>query len=255
MKEGNTTGESVAKNGKVDVKKMSDRELLELLPQLVNRLDSYEKEVTSLKIRVEDHESEIVALKEKLEAKEEENKLLASVNEQFADELKELQQRSRHINVVIRGIKEERKENVWELVESVGRKIGIENPDKDIQICHRVPTRSSNGPRPIVVRLLNSKTRDKWIKEYKQKQLWKQHLYVSEHLTPYNQNLFYHTRKLAKEKKFKYAWTKDCQIYLKKNETSKLYIIKHMRDLDMVSSNLQRSSLEEEEEDSFFVQK
>lgn len=228
-----------------DVKSMSDRELLELLPCLLKKIEAYENKMKEMDKKIKENEKEISSLKERLEAKEEENRMLQNVNEKIEEDLRDLQQRSRHINIVIRGVKEERKENVWELVESTGRKIGIENPEKDIQICHRVPSRSSNGPRPIVVRLLNSKTRDKWIKEYKQKQLWKQHLYISEHLTVYNQNLFYHTRKLAKEKKFKFAWTKDCQIYLKRNENSKLYIIKRMADIEMIRSSQGEPSLDE----------
>ncbi|KAL1446597.1 hypothetical protein WDU94_013890 [Cyamophila willieti] len=192
--------------------------------------------MASMRHKLEEHENEIITLKVKLEEKEEENKM-------FAEEVNELQQRSRHINVVIRGINEQRRENVWEIVESVGNRIGIQDPGKDIQICHRVPTRAS-GPRPIVVRLVNSKTRDKWVKAYKEKQLWKQKLFVTEHLTPYYQNIFYHTRKLAKEKDFKYAWTKDCTIYLKKNETSQLHVIKRMSDLDLIRN--QRSQTQED---------
>ncbi|KAI5737235.1 hypothetical protein M8J76_011376 [Diaphorina citri] len=206
-----------------DVKSMSDRELLELLPCLLKKIEAYENKMKEMDKKIKENEKEISSLKERLEAKEEENRMLQNVNEKIEEDLRDLQQRSRHINIVIRGVKEERKEN----------------------ICHRVPSRSSNGPRPIVVRLLNSKTRDKWIKEYKQKQLWKQHLYISEHLTVYNQNLFYHTRKLAKEKKFKFAWTKDCQIYLKRNENSKLYIIKRMADLEMIRSSQGEPSLDE----------
>lgn len=228
--------EKDAKLEKINVQDMSDRQLLELLPCLMKKLETYEKDMTNMKMQIKDNEKEIVCLKEKLVEKEKENKLLQSVNEKFEDDIRDLQQRSRHINIVIRGVKEERRENIWALVESVGNRIGIENPGNDIQVCHRVPSRSQNGPRPIVVRLINSKTRDIWLKEYKAKQLWKQQLYVNEHLTPYNQNLFYHTRKLAKEQGYKFAWTKDCQIYLKKNETSKLIIIKSMRDIELIRS-------------------
>lgn len=242
----NGDGENSAKvlNGD-DVKQMTDRQLLELLPCLMNKLETYEQDMIKMKKRLEESENQISLLKEKLEEKEVENSLLQSANERFELAIEDLQQRSRHTNIVIRGIKEERKENVWNITESIGRRIGIENPENDIQICHRVPTRSQDGPRPIVVRLLNSKTRDKWIKEYKLKKLWSQHIYINEHLTPYNQNLFYHTRKLAKEEKYKFAWTKDCQIYLKKNETAKLITIKNMRDLDQIRSFSQGSDLDE----------
>uniref|UniRef100_A0A8D8Z5C6 FP protein C-terminal domain-containing protein n=1 Tax=Cacopsylla melanoneura TaxID=428564 RepID=A0A8D8Z5C6_9HEMI len=222
---------------KQDVKKMTDRQLLEMIPQMMKRLDEYERDIASMRNKMDEHENEIITLKVKLEEKEEENK-------ELAEEVKGLQQRSRHINVVIRGINEQRRENVWEIVENVGKKIGFENPGNDIQTCHRVPTRAT-GPRPIVVRLLNTKTRDKWIKAYKEKQLWKQKLFVTEHLTPYYQNIFFHTRKLAQEKGYKFAWTKDCQIYLKKDEKSQLHVIRRMSDLDPIRSGLLQTRLED----------
>ncbi|KAI5741557.1 hypothetical protein M8J76_014842 [Diaphorina citri] len=173
-------------------------------------------------------------LEEKLQESEAKHSVLQTIIDQDQEALEDIQQRSRNMNIVIRGIKEEKTEDVGDVVMHIGRQLGIDNPENDVQICYRVPSRNKDSPRPIVVKLLNSKTRDIWIKKYKSKELWKKKMYITEHLTPYNQNLFYHTRKLAKESGYKFAWTKDGKIYLKENEDSGVLNIKNMNDHDPI---------------------
>lgn len=88
------------------------------------------------------------------------------------EEINELKQRSRLGNIIIKGLVETKGENILKIVTDLGNHIGIKNAAADIQACQGVPTHDKNITRPIVVRLLNSKTRDEWIQTYKTQKLW-----------------------------------------------------------------------------------
>ena len=56
-------------------------------------------------------------------------------------------------------------------------------------------------------------------------------VYINENLTRKNKELFNSTLKIKKEKGFKYIWTNQGRIYLRKNEASSPVHIKNQSDL------------------------
>lgn len=56
-------------------------------------------------------------------------------------------------------------------------------------------------------------------------------IFINNYLTKYNSNLFYKIRMFAKERNFKFVWFKDDKMHIKKNETSKGFIIHAETDL------------------------
>lgn len=82
--------------------------------------------------------------------------------------------------------------------------------------------------------MLNSKIRDKWIATYRKKQLWKEKLYINEHLTKKNQTILYETKQNAKKKNFKFVWVRDCKILVRKNETSRIFTIRSLEDMESI---------------------
>ena len=55
---------------------------------------------------------------------------------------------------------------------------------------------------------------------------------VSDHLTSFYKNLLYNTKTAAREKGYKYVWTKDCKILVRKDEYSPVSRIYDFCDLD-----------------------
>ena len=65
-----------------------------------------------------------------------------------------------------------------------------------------------------------------------QKKLFKpKNIYVKENLTPLRYRLFKETRLFAKEKDYKFTWTKDGCVYLRKNENSSVVHVRCSSDL------------------------
>ncbi|KAI5738790.1 hypothetical protein M8J77_011260 [Diaphorina citri] len=193
-------------------------------------------------------------LETKLNTVIEENKTLKTENSnlkmkvlEFERSINSLEQRSRYINVEINDVPVVKGEEVSEIIKKIGHSLGIEHPEKDFQLGHRVPTRNPNKIKPIIVRMTDTKARDKWIKLSKEKKITTRHInpestaparniYLQCHLTPYYKNILFQTKKWAKNHHFKFIWVRDCQIYLKKDDqnTSKTFRIREIDDLKMV---------------------
>lgn len=61
-------------------------------------------------------------------------------------------------------------------------------------------------------------------------------IFVNNYLTQYNSNLFFKSRMFAKENNFKFVWFNDCEIFIKKRESSKAYIIYDETDLSTIKT-------------------
>ena len=68
----------------------------------------------------------------------------------------ELEQYSRKVCLVIRGVPEESQENLEETVVNLARKLDVPIVNDDVEIVHRMPSKSTES-RPIIVRFWNYK--------------------------------------------------------------------------------------------------
>lgn len=65
------------------------------------------------------------------------------------------------------------------IFEEIGKKMGDTYPLNDVQRAHRVNSTNKDKPKPIVIHLLNTKTREKWTAAQRQKKLWNDKFYVN----------------------------------------------------------------------------
>ncbi|KAI5699856.1 hypothetical protein M8J75_009908 [Diaphorina citri] len=211
-----------------ETKTMSDREMMVYMYKRLKTLDEFENKMEKMMKSLNEHKQRIETLEVELVQKTEENEMLKQTVEDLTSTVDELSQRSRSQNILISGIPQERKEDVYKIIEYVGNQMDITDPMADVQLAHRM---GSSQTAPFVVRLLNTRTRAKWIKAFKGKKLWQKKIYVNEHLTKKNQELFKRTKEMAKEANFKFVWLSDNRILMRKNEQSQVSVIKNMNDL------------------------
>ncbi|KAI5742322.1 hypothetical protein M8J77_006110 [Diaphorina citri] len=177
--------------------------------------------------------------------------------EDLRNEVDELEMRSRICNIEIRGVPESRNEDVKAIVERVGEMIGInEIREGDIQVAHRVFSKKSNGPKPIIAQLGSRFMKNKWISAYKQlkasrkfepilaselhESFAKVPFYVYEHMTTKRKMLLAETRAFAKQANLKYVWTKEGAIFVREEERAKVHKVtnaKHVEELKRVFRN------------------
>ena len=130
-------------------------------------------------------------------------------------------------------------ENVEDLLINLFTQIGIQVHSEDIEAAHRVSARETAN---VIVMFKSRKLRNL---TYQKRSLLRNisskdigiasrppnKIYINESLTRLNKDLFYKALMFKKENGFKFLWTRNGTIHLKKDESARSVIIKHERDL------------------------
>lgn len=157
------------------------------------------------------------------------------------------EQRTTINNIEISNIPKQNGEDVRKIVKAVCKTLKLDDSkDRDIQAAHRVPRYNQMPNGNIIVNFVSRWSKNCVLmaaKEYrknKEQNLVAKYfklefaetpVFISEHLSPARKQLLI-TKEIAKEKGYKFVWTKDGQILVKKNETTnKTYTIVNDNDL------------------------
>nr|XP_022920976.1 uncharacterized protein LOC111429325 [Onthophagus taurus] len=162
--------------------------------------------------------------------------------------LDHLEQYSRLNNLIISGVPERVGENLPDIVSSIASVIESPITPSDIDAVHRLPQRTSlRADKPhanaIIVKFVSSMTRDRIFSAARLRRRGvngrglsvpdiSDNLYINEHLTANNMNLFNRVREMAREKNYKYVWTKNCLIHVRKDDRVKALVVKSLSDLN-----------------------
>lgn len=153
------------------------------------------------------------------------------------------QQRNRLLNLEITGIPEAKNETLHTTFLSIANKSGVSLTVDDIDHITRVQPRQpvQGRPRSIVVKLKSRITKDNIIAGIRKRRGLTTNdlnmpgeskpIYVNEHLTPQNKALYKKCKEAAANRMVKFVWVRNCNIYMRKNETSPAVIIKSEDDL------------------------
>ena len=158
------------------------------------------------------------------------------------NEVGDQQQYSKKENLKVKGIPVRDGENTTEiLLELFNSMENIKVDYKDISTSHRMNGSNANN-NDIIVRFSNRDLKNAIFKEKKQLRRLStsrfsfpvklNSLYISEHLTKYNEGLFYEARQLKKRGIVKYVWTYNCQIFVRRDDNSEKFIIRNKEDLN-----------------------
>lgn len=215
------------------------------LLQLKDAFDSMKKEMsaftTSLNSTSEDIETfrkEILDIKKELRDldryKVEVIELRAEVL-QLRQEAESKQQRQFLKDVELSGVTEHHGENLSFIISNLTAKLGVELDPRDIEDVRRVGRRNGGGsgterPRPIILTLTRRAPRDQLLRaarvrrglttEMLQVAGGQRRVYLNEHLTKSNRVLFSKARSVGSQLKFKYVWSSNGNIFMRRTETS-----------------------------------
>ena len=207
--------------------------------ELLEENRALRKQYEELKQSIEFNNNELESIKqENKKLKDEESSLKKSLRETKDDvdtlyedlgtaisQLDDLEQYTRKYNLEIHGIAETTDESIAENIIKLGKVVKVHISPNDIDICHRMETRYSSGPKPIIVRFKSHKKKSELYKT-------KKHLksvslsqyfhatnvvYINENLTTQSRKLFAKVRKFKKDNNWESAWTIDGKIFIKKS--------------------------------------
>ncbi|XP_040066037.1 uncharacterized protein LOC115324542 [Ixodes scapularis] len=174
-----------------------------------------------------------------------ENKLLADGLCTVKKELLDLQQYSRTNNLEIKGLPQNPNEDLETLVAKLAGCAGVQVCPADIDVVHRVPSKTQ-GVQNVIVKFVRRSVRDEVLSKTKKKQ--KRRLtsadlgfetsvpvYINEHLCLENKILLSKAIRCKKEKGWKFAWVSQSRIFMRKNETSDVILITSEDDLSKIA--------------------
>lgn len=161
--------------------------------------------------------------------------------------VQQMEQYSRECNIELQCLPEHKNENLLNTVMQLATVVSCPLEERDVQQCTRVAKKdpTSTRPKSTIVKFSSPRLRDSLlaavIKFNKKKEDVdklntallgyggeKSPVYVTEHLSPYNRSLHAEARKVKKEKGFKYLWTRNGRVLMRKDESAPSTWIKDM---------------------------
>ena len=205
-------------------------ELLELKPLVQNLEEAVQfmsSQFDELKSKQEKHDKEIISITEKLAMVETQSaakdKKICELKKQMMDQ----EQHSRVRNIEVSGVEFKKGENLKNVMRKIANDIGVDFEDNDIDITHRVPTKSTRDPPKIIAQFTSRTIRNEWLLKKKELTLLSrdvvagscstEKVYIGEHLSPAWKELLWKARLSGKPKGYNLIWYKYGKILAKKN--------------------------------------
>ncbi|KAH6927671.1 hypothetical protein HPB50_006810 [Hyalomma asiaticum] len=231
----------------------SDDKLEEIASKLIekckSKLQAPELEISKLKSEVESLVTGVNGLKALVEELRSENaalvssnKLLKKQNDTLTKRVSELEQYSRLNNVELKGLPCSQGEDCTAIVKAMATKINCTVNDSDIDVIHRVPTKTDSN-KNIIVRFCSRDKKQEFLGKARKAKLHTNDLgfpgprhnpvFANDHLTPDNKRLFAKALSQKREKGWAYLWTENCLIKARQSSESRVYRIRTEADLSV----------------------
>ena len=160
----------------------------------------------------------------------------------------ELEQYGRRQNLEIVGVSEKEDENTNAIVLEVAKMLDVDIMSSHISTSHRLPkkkasSRNNSGSSPIIVRFTSRDIRNQIYANRKKARFVDlknfsvsdtKNIFVNENLTPTRKQLFWKTKQEVKNNSWKYIWTHNGNVFVKKDDNASITAIKNELDLNLI---------------------
>lgn len=181
---------------------------------------------------------ELIAAKKTIADLQVDNAALKGTVNDLSSRVILLEQYSRENNIEISGLPENKSENLVNVVTQIIKTTSCSLKESDILTCTRIRKMDANSARPrsVVVKLASAKERDTLIaavvkhNKFNSEDKLNTHklgyggpkaaVYVTEHLSPYYKKLHAETRKIARDRGFRYIWIRNGRIFVRKDDSA-----------------------------------
>ena len=150
------------------------------------------------------------------------------------NKLNEIEQYSKKTNIIISSStdflnKSDNKKS--EFINFVKNQLNIDIDPYDVVAIHELPNKNKDIYKTIV-KFHFHETKSKIFKNITK--LKDTNIYINDHLTKYNSEIFYKARNLLKDSKIKYCWTVNGITFIKKTESSEKEKILNLSDFNSI---------------------
>lgn len=215
-----------------------------MFKEFSERLDTFDKSLTYAMERQDSFDHRL----EQVESKLRETHDVESQISLLQDKIDSMEQQARLYNIEIANLPERRDENLLAIVEKIGSIVKHPIHASSIVSAHRVPHMDNKNKRPknIIVRFTTKIIRDNFItaaravRGLKSDQLLLsgtvQNVYINEHLTAKNKQLFRKCREEATKHNFKYVWIKHGTVLVRQTDSSNIFAVRSEQDIKKIKS-------------------
>jgi archaellum component FlaC len=197
--------------------------------------------VESLKIAFYDMKNELHEYKEKVESLETRIKDKDRQIEKLETRLLDLEQYSRKKNVEVIGLKKQPNEDMGTIFQRICNKINVsEITMNDVDKMHRLPNTKGNT-EGILIRFKSMQKRDIFLQNRKaiitNKDIWgangnnEERIYVTENQSKAFKQLFWEMKQTAIQEGYKYIWSRDGKIFIKRTDEERKMRIRSKEDI------------------------
>uniref|UniRef100_A0A8D8S846 Uncharacterized protein n=1 Tax=Cacopsylla melanoneura TaxID=428564 RepID=A0A8D8S846_9HEMI len=152
-------------------------------------------------------------------------------------------QHYRKCNVIVDGIPRRENEDIMQVVELIGRKLGYDYPMNVVTAAHRVRLAIPHKPEPIIIRLRSPGIVEKWIRAYRTKKLWRENWSMNEHLTKENEELMVLAKRWGRENNIRSVFTKNCALYYQPDRKDVPTLIKNREHFNWIMQHYREKEL------------
>lgn len=180
---------------------------------------------------------------------------LTKQNEILKTEIKELTKDIRYIEnhanekkIEVQGIPKIQNENLEQIIIKIGAAFNEEIKKEDIDEIYRKENKGNVKKNyPIIVTFTKKNIKEKFLSMRKKKSIYtneislcesRHQIFINDFLTKRIKDLFWKTKNLKLEKGYKFLWTRNGTVYLRKTENSEPIKISCEEDLEKVYKNL-----------------
>ena len=176
-------------------------------------------------------------------------KILKIENEKLVNKINGLENSTRLTNIELHGVPEKQNENVDRMVVNLLKVVDPNFENTDVEACFRLKKPSSvdaekkaTQGRPILVKLKSKQTRMKLMDNRRKLSSYNfrdigietERVFMNENLTPDTKALFYQTNQQRKSLSWKYIWTRNGTIKVRKMDGSPIIIVQNLNDLQKI---------------------
>lgn len=229
---------------------------LDQIPRIVLDIDSLKGDIAELKNscqftsdKIDDFSGKLVSLNGRIVTLENAKlevdatqAALASLRQDYINK----DQLSRLNNVEVKGIPTKKEENLFKILDKLGKHVGFVIEKSQINYISRVPAYDSKD-KHIVIGFLNRYVKEDFLAAARMKKSIRPsnigfeesdnksgNIFVNDHLSPDNKKLLTRAKQIASEKHYQFVWVKFAKIHIRKNDKSPVIIINSQADLNKI---------------------
>lgn len=233
--------------------------IAEKLDKLWSKMDSFDKKLDSVESKLDTRlaivENKCSLLEKKSFTHDKQQSYVIKEIKKLKCTVNALEQQNLVKNIIIKGVIESEGDDLEQLsfmVDCILSEVYSDFESQSVSMVRRIGVKRGNVPRHILVKMQNTDIKLLILKSLKGKDLncaafnhngkvWgskDDKIYLNDHLTSTNNDIFFHARKMRNMNKIKYAWTKLGRIYIRKDDSSLARSFSSLEELSIYEEEL-----------------